>query len=774
MCYNYTYDAKGNVTKIIENDKTTGAVLATNTFEFDANERLTSKTYGAVGQTYRPVYEKNASGYVYPDNEVLGITLDGKFTDKVVKDGLRRAQRKTLTVGSHTLFDENYGYLSTPKEGKTIATEIVSSVASHVYGTSANSSTLNYTYDKAGNLETVSNGTTLIAKYYYDGLNRLKREDNHTAGQTYTWEYDVGGNILNKKVYALCTDINLGSCLQTFVYTYKTEGWRDRLDSFNGQDCEYDHMGNPIKYRDNTLTWTKVRRLASFGSNTFAYGANGIRYRKNNTVYTLDGNKILRESDGTKTLTYYHGGSGIIGFNYNGTDYYFRKNLQGDVTEIYTSAGLKVASYAYDAWGKVLSVNNYTADNIGVLNPIRYRSYYYDVETGLYYLNSRYYDPEVGRFINADTTDVLENAKYDINGLNLYAYCDNNPVAGRDDEGDMSFWKKLAIAAAVVVTVAVVAAVLAPLSGGTSLCAAATVLAGAAKGAAIGAVTGALTGAATGAVQGAVEGYKDTGTLDGTLRGMGKGALKGAVEGAKDGLISGMVSGAFAGAALSMSGNPMFCFVAGTTVFTTLGKKAIETIQIGDKIPCVDHITGEAAEKKVISTTVNKVNRLIELVIDGEIIQCTETHPFQVRDKGWVNACNLNPGDIIYTKDWNTATVKSVNLLELDEPVEVFNFEVEDCHTYFVGELGVLVHNGGCTEASRKGIQKHKEWNYGEGVRKEVKIGPGARVDGLDEVNKIVYELKPNNVNAINRGLRQLDRYLSILGDDWIGILLTY
>ena len=91
-----------------------------------------------------------------------------------------------------------------------------------------------------------------------------------------------------------------------------------------------------------------------------------------------------------------------------------------------------------------------------------------------------------------------------------------------------------------------------------------------------------------------------------------------------------------------------------------------------------------------------------------------------------------------------------------------------------MGELSVLVHNAGCTDATRKGIQKHKEWNYGEGVRKEVKIGPGARVDGLDEVNKIVYELKPDNVNAINRGLRQLDRYLGILGDDWVGILLTY
>ena len=144
---------------------------------------------------------------------------------------------------------------------------------------------------------------------------------------------------------------------------------------------------------------------------------------------------------------------------------------------------------------------------------------------------------------------------------------------------------------------------------------------------------------------------------------------------------------------MSMSGNPMFCFVAGTTVLTTLGKKAIETIQVGDTVPCVDHITGETSEKKVVTTTVNKVNRLIELDIDGEIIQCTETHPFQIRGKGWVNAADLAPNDVVYTKDWNTAIVKSVNLLELDEPVEVFNFEVEDCHTYFVGNNFVLVHN---------------------------------------------------------------------------------
>ena len=270
----------------------------------------------------------------------------------------------------------------------------------------------------------------------------------------------------------------------------------------------------------------------------------------------------------------------------------------------------------------------------------------------------------------------------------------------------MSFWKKLAIAAAVVVVVAVVAATVAAATAatggaaGAALCAVTSTFVGAAKGAVIGAVTGAITGAATGAVQGAVEGYQETGTLEGTLRGMGKGAAKGALQGAQDGLLSGMVMGGIGGAM-----NPSFCFVAGTAVLTTLGKKAIETIQVGDTIPCVDHITGEAAEKKVISTSVNKVDRLIELDIDGEIIRCTETHPFQVKGKGWVNAADLKPYDLVYTKDWKLVGVHSVNLIELDEPVEVFNFEVEDCHTYFVGELSVLVHNANCGNTGRSGKQ---------------------------------------------------------------------
>ena len=220
--------------------------------------------------------------------------------------------------------------------------------------------------------------------------------------------------------------------------------------------------------------------------------------------------------------------------------------------------------------------------------------------------------------------------------------------------------------------------------------------AGAAKGAVVGAVTGAVSGAVTGAVTGAVEGYREDG-WDGVLHGMAKGAAKGAVQGAADGFISGFMMGGISSAATTIvNGHGIYCFVAGTTVLTTVGKKAIETIQVGDTVPCIDHITGETAEKKVVSTTVNKVDRLIELDIGGEIIQCTETHPFQVKGKGWVNASDLAPNDVVYTKDWDTVTVKRVNLLELDEPVEVFNFEVEDCHTYFLFEQYILVHNGPC------------------------------------------------------------------------------
>ena len=125
-------------------------------------------------------------------------------------------------------------------------------------------------------------------------------------------------------------------------------------------------------------------------------------------------------------------------FYYNGEAYFVTKNAQQDVIAIRNASGAIVVQYYYDAWGNPTAFISASSEyeELGRLNPIRYRGYIYDEETGNYFLNARYYDPEIGRFISADSTEVPTvtpgNTKWD---KNLYAYCDNNPVSRVDDQG---------------------------------------------------------------------------------------------------------------------------------------------------------------------------------------------------------------------------------------------------------------------------------------------------------------------------------------------------
>jgi len=119
---------------------------------------------------------------------------------------------------------------------------------------------------------------------------------------------------------------------------------------------------------------------------------------------------------------------------YNGTQYYYVRNLQGDVVQIRSIYGTAVVEYTYDAWGNVLSITGQYANTLGALNPIRYRGYFYDFETGFYYLQSRYYDPVIRRFISADDPELL-GATGSFLSYNLYAYCENNPVNYSDPSG---------------------------------------------------------------------------------------------------------------------------------------------------------------------------------------------------------------------------------------------------------------------------------------------------------------------------------------------------
>ena len=172
---------------------------------------------------------------------------------------------------------------------------------------------------------------------------------------------------------------------------------------------------------------------------SFKYNDDGIRTAKTvngvTTVYHLLGDRVTFESNGTDSIYYTYDAAGdLISLNLNGTEYYYIRNAQGDITGLFNSAGTQVVAYTYGSWGKLVSTTGILAATLGVKNPYRYRGYRYDTETGLYYLNSRYYNPQWGRFINADTSDIL-NVITELLTVNLFSYCTNNPANYQDEYG---------------------------------------------------------------------------------------------------------------------------------------------------------------------------------------------------------------------------------------------------------------------------------------------------------------------------------------------------
>ncbi len=254
--------------------------------------------------------------------------------------------------------------------------------------------------------------------------------------------YNVGGNIVSKTEYAYTTG-TVGTAIKTYTYTYGN-AWKDQLTAFDGTAIAYDASGNPTSYLGKTLTWSRGRLLTKYvsGSKTvdMQYDGKGIRVAKTrkigtsvttNSTYIYDnGGKLRTEIEGNTTRNYIYGQDGVVGYEENGEHFMYRKNFFGDITAIYKSTQ-KVAEYVYDAWGNCTIT--YETNGYGSRNPFRYRGYYFDSDLGMYYLTTRYYDPKTGRFINADTIEYLKPDA--INGLNLYAYCKNNPLRYVDPTG---------------------------------------------------------------------------------------------------------------------------------------------------------------------------------------------------------------------------------------------------------------------------------------------------------------------------------------------------
>ena len=401
---------------------------------------------------------------------------------------------------------------------------------------------------------------------------------------------------------------------------------------------------------------------------------------------TLNG-KVARETIRTNnTLTavldFVYDDAGrpfALRYSTNGTSfqtYYYVLNLQGDVVKlIHYIPGFEyesVATYEYDAWGNVSG-----SGKLAEINPLRYRGYYYDNETGFYYLQSRYYDPANRRFINADTYSSTDPG--DAIGCNMFAYCGNNPVMRNDYSGDA--WWHWVVATVAVVGLAVASVVTcggaaaaamtatALISGTcTTVPAAATIITGAALGAGV---------AYAGSVVSAASSVKSTEEFSE----YGKSALISTVAGAVVGAVAGAINAATS------------CFVAGTPVLTEDGDKPIEDVTVGDYVWAWDEATGTTELKQVVETYVNETSELTHIFVNGEEIVATPTHPFYCPVKGWTDAAHLRAGDILVLVNGEYVVVEKIQHELLENPVKVYNFQVQDYHTYYVAESGVLVHN---------------------------------------------------------------------------------
>ena len=452
--YEYDYNAKGQVARVRDN-----LLNRTTQSEYDmANRPVRVKTsedakhvytgqvaydnvYGNLSEFTEKVGENRqeyGTKFGYDDENrptsltySVGATTIGQSTTTI--DKLNRTTFSAVKLGSKTFTSEYHfaagGY------GTGSVTNLVSSITQP-------GCNCGYGYDDNGNIASA----TLNGKwtgYTYDALGQLIQVNDHSDtrsgenGTTWKYTYDLGGNILKKERFAYA---DTTTPLETVTYTYGDANWRDKLTAVNGNAIAYDAIGNPLNDGTWTYTWQNGRQLQKMQKSgvtaEFVYNADGLRVQKTvngvATKYTLHGKNIVHMTSGTDELHFFYDAQNrpavVV---YNGMAYAYVKNLQGDIVAILDENGNAVVSYGYDAWGAPLWCTGELAETLGKVQPFRYRGYVFDEETGLYYLRSRYYNPQWGRFANADA--LIGAGK--LLSHNLFAYCSNCSVCYTDASG---------------------------------------------------------------------------------------------------------------------------------------------------------------------------------------------------------------------------------------------------------------------------------------------------------------------------------------------------
>ena len=441
----YTYDLAQRLVRVRRNVgvlEDNGAFLAELAYTYENNtNRLSAYTLelllgSGTSKVKTSFTYGNKNGSQMTD-AVYEVRQNGGLHKTYTYDGLGRKTQTMMSMGGANK-PIRYTYVGVKDNRTTTMLESLDNFGEK----------LSYTYDDNGNIETIRKNGVLQETYHYDVLNQLVRADSAAQNKSFVYAYDAGGNILSVKEYAYTTGA-LGTAVKTVNYGYTDGTWKDLLTSYAGQTITYDGIGNPLSYRDGlSMTWRNGRELASLTKNgvtaSYLYDESGLRTKKTvggvvTNYHVIDG-RLYGEYTGSHRLLYMFDEAGTrYSFLYNGSTYYYVFNGQGDVIGITDGTGNMLARYTYDAWGKPLTITDGAgtdvsgnAAHIANVNPFRYRGYYYDKESGLYYLQSRYYDPVVGRFINADSSIHSSS----LVGMNVFAYCGNSPINYVDPTGE--------------------------------------------------------------------------------------------------------------------------------------------------------------------------------------------------------------------------------------------------------------------------------------------------------------------------------------------------
>ncbi|QDH21604.1 polymorphic toxin-type HINT domain-containing protein [Saccharibacillus brassicae] len=596
----------------------------------------------------------------------------------------------------------------------------------------------------------------ITTTYTNDGFGRLTNLLQSAGGLTkaFTYGYDNGDNRRSKRDVLTRFDITSrsdGTTSGTFTY--------DELDriitSSEGEETyTYDGKGNRLTlqssiqmpHKDNIdYTYNQAEQLSGITRNqtsvSYKYNGDGLMTERSitkngqatTTRYYYDGANIVAEgtvaADGSVTFKarYVRGAQLIYRedasrrskrnalIRFDNQKAYYQHNGHGDVTGLVKADGTALNSYTYDIWGNPL-----TAD-VQVENPFGYSGEFWDEDTGLQYLRSRWYDPSIGRFIQEDTFEGYVNRP---SSLNPYTYVENNPLKYVDPSGHFldtiydllstgydlyklakdPTWENAAYVAADVLAIAI------PVAPSPS------------------ATIRATKAAATKAID------------EGTVASKTTKAVNKACN----------------------------CFTAETKVKTDQGEKNIEDVKIGDNVLSKDENTDEVTYKQVTATFNHKTDEIYSIHVGDQVIESTYNHPFWVVGKGWVFVKDLKSGDLLEQSDGKTLEVGTIEVQQ--RQTTVYNMTVEGFHTYFVSGLGIWVHNIDCQIPTITDKQIGKKFSdhvddyelprSKEGVMKYKAItedvlnnaGENIKVGDWKTLGKSEFWLHDGNVAIVNNG----------------------